>query len=678
MAEGTRAEGATRGERAVQREMDALRRQIEHHNRCYYVLDEPEISDAEYDDLLRRLEALEAAHPALRTSDSPTQRVGAEPREGFATVRHRQQMLSLSNVTTRDELAEFDARVHRLLGRERVAYVVEPKVDGVAIELVYEDGRLAVGSTRGDGSVGEDVTPNLRTIRSIPLRLHDDVRPVPSVLAVRGEVYFPTAEFQALNRARDEAGEPVFANPRNATAGSLKQLDARITARRPLAFACHGAGETTGVTIDSEWALLGAFADWGLRPVPDAARAETLDDVAARYADLEARRDDLPFEIDGLVVKVDDVELQRLLGQVSRSPRWAVAWKFKPRQATTTIVDIFPSVGRTGVLTPAAVLEPVVVGGVTVRNVSLHNMDEVERKDLRIGDTILLERAGDVIPYVVRMLPEKRTGAERVFTMPAACPVCGAEVVRAPEEVAYRCLNVACPARLKQSLRFFGSRGAFDVEGLGEKLVDQLVEKGVVRDLADLYHLDLETLTSLERMGTKSAQNLLAQLERSKHVTLPRFLVGLGIRQVGEATAKALALHFHDLDALMAADLEALQQVRDVGPEVAALIHQFFAEPRNRELVARLRAAGVEPEPIEEVGGPLAGQTFVLTGGLDSMSRAEAQRRIEALGGRVTSSVSAQTSFVVVGTDAGSKVARAEKLGVPRLDEAAFLDKVRG
>jgi len=669
---------APRDEQTTRAEAASLRRQIEHHNRRYYVLDEPEISDAEYDDLLRRLEALEAADPSLRTADSPTQRVGAEPREGFATVRHRQQMLSLSNVMTFEELGEFDARVHRLLGREQVAYVVEPKLDGVAVELVYEDGLLRVGSTRGDGSVGEDVTPNLRTIRSVPLRLHDDQRPVPSVLAVRGEVYFPVDDFRALNRARDEAGEPVFANPRNATAGSLKQLDARITARRPLAFACHGAGEVSGVTIESEWALLQAFADWGLRPVPDAARLETLEEVRAHYTALEERRDDLPFEIDGLVVKVDDAELQRLLGQVSRSPRWAVAWKFKPRQATTTIVDIFPSVGRTGVLTPAAVLEPVVVGGVTVRNVSLHNMDEVERKDLRIGDTILLERAGDVIPYVVRMLPEKRTGAERVFTMPAHCPVCGAEVVRAPEEVAYRCLNVACPARIKQALRFFGSRGAFDVEGLGEKLVDQLVEKGLVRDLADLYALDLAQLTSLERMGTKSAQNLLAQLERSKHVTLPRFLVGLGIRQVGEATAKALALHFSELDAIMDADVDALKEVRDVGPEVAALIHQFFAEPRNRELVERLRAAGVAPEPIEEVAGPLAGLTFVLTGGLDSMSRPEAQRRIEALGGRVASSISAKTSFVVVGTDAGSKAAKAEKLGVARLTEDEFLAKVRG
>jgi DNA ligase (NAD+) len=674
----TRTQAATPGARMarpsrdVRHEAIELRRALAHHDYRYHVLDDPEISDAEYDVLFRRLLALEAAHPELVTPDSPTQRVGAAPQSGFATARHRQQMLSLSNVTTREEMEEFDARVRRLLGRDRVDYVVEPKLDGVAVEVVYEDGALTVGSTRGDGSTGEDVTANLRTIRSVPLRLRDGTRRVPTRLEVRGEVYLPVAAFRALNREREEAGQPVFANPRNSAAGSLKQLDPRITASRPLALACHGVGELTGTAVRTHHELLQAFADWGLRPPPRHRLARTLDDVTDAFAALERERDDLPFEVDGLVVKVNDLELQRLLGQVSRSPRWAVAWKFKPRQATTKVLRIAPSVGRTGVLTPVAELEPVAVGGVTVRNVSLHNMDEVERKDIRVGDTVLLERAGDVIPYVVRVVAEGRGRRGKPFSMPSHCPVCGADVVRPEGEVAYRCLNVSCPARLKQALRFFGSRAALDVEGLGEKLVDQLVERGLVRDLADLFHLDAATLVGLERMGKKSAENLLAQLERSKQTTLPRFLVALGIRQVGEATATALAQHFGTLERLMAASEEELTAVRDVGPEVAAAIHAFFAEQRNREVIARLHAAGVRPAAVQAVAGPLSGKKFVLTGGLGSMTRPEAQRRIEALGGRVVSSVSKETDYVVVGDDPGSKLAKAEKLGVARLDENSF------
>jgi DNA ligase (NAD+) len=661
----------SRPSRDVRHELAELRRAIAYHDHRYHVLDAPEITDAEYDALFRRLQELEKAHPALVTPDSPTQRVGAAPLTAFGTVRHGQQMLSLANVTTRDEMAEFDARVRRLLGRESVEYVVEPKLDGLAVELVYEDGVFVVGSTRGDGIVGEDVTANLRTVRSVPLRLRDG-RPVPRRLELRGEVYLPVAAFRALNREREEAGLPVFANPRNSAAGSLKQLDPRMTAARPLELACHGVGAIDGVTVRTHHELLQAFADWGLRPAPGHRLAKSLDDVANAFAALEAERDALPFEVDGLVVKVNDLELQRLLGQVSRSPRWAVAWKFKPRQATTRILAILPSVGRTGVLTPVAELEAVTVGGVTVRNVSLHNMDEVERKDIRVGDAVLLERAGDVIPYVVRVLPEQRTGGEKRFRMPRRCPVCGGDVVRAEGEVAYRCLNVSCPARLKQAVRFFGSRGAMDVEGLGEKLVDQLVEQGHVHDLADLYRLDAATLAGLERMGKKSAENLVAQLERSKQTTLPRFLVALGIRQVGEATATALAQHFGTLDALMAASVEALTEVRDVGPEVAAAIHQFFAEPHNRMLIRRLLDAGVAPAAVKAVRGPLSGKKFVLTGGLASMTRPEAQRRIEALGGRLVSSVSKETDYVVVGEDAGSKLARAEKLGVTRIDEDEF------
>jgi DNA ligase (NAD+) len=657
----------------VRQEVERLRREIAHHDHRYHVLDAPEISDAEYDELFRRLEALERAHPALVTPDSPTQRVGAAPLAQFGTVRHRHQMLSLQNATTREEVAEFDARVRKFLGADRIVYAGEPKIDGVAVELVYEHGALAVGSTRGDGVVGEDVTANVRTIRSVPLRLRADVRPIPARLEVRGEVYLPLAAFRHLNREREEQGQPVFANPRNSAAGSLKQLDPRVTAARPLDFACHGVGAPEGLQhLGSHAELLAAFADWGLKPVPRTRVFEALDGLFAYYDEVAAVRDDLPFEIDGVVVKVNDWRLQHRLGQISRSPRWAIAWKFKPRQAETRVLDIFPSVGRTGVLTPAAELEPVSVGGVTVRNASLHNMDEVERKDVRIGDRVVVERAGDVIPYVVRVLGERRTGHERKFHMPAHCPVCGADVVRTEGEVAYRCIGRSCPAQLKQSLQFFAARSAMDIEGLGEKLVGQLVDKGLVRDLAGVYDLDEATLVGLERMGKKSAANLRTQIERSKRVPLSRFLVALGIRQVGEATAKALAEHFRTLDAVAHATEERLQEVRDVGPEVARSIRRFFDEPQNQALLERLHAAGVRPEPVERREGPLSGKKVVLTGGLASMTRPEAQRRIEALGGRVVSSVSKETDLVVVGTDAGSKLKKAQQLGIPTLDEDAF------
>jgi len=662
-----------RAAESVEHEIERLRRAIEHHNHRYHVLDDPEITDAEYDELFRRLEALERDHPALVTPDSPTQRVGAAPASGFATVTHRQQMLSLQNATSREEVEEFDARIRKFLARDAIAYTGEPKMDGVAVELVYEQGVLTVGSTRGDGVTGENVTANIRTIKSVPLRLRTGGRAAPRLLEVRGEVYLPLDAFRALNREREEAGLPRFANPRNATAGSLKQLDSRITANRPLDLVCHGVGEVEGASFATQAELLAALAAWGLKPVPQSRVLASVDEVAAYHDDLAARREALPFEIDGVVVKVDDRTLQRRLGQVSRSPRWAVAWKFKPRQATTRVLDIFPSVGRTGVLTPAAEMEPVAVGGVTVRNASLHNMDEVERKDVRIGDHVVIERAGDVIPYVVEVLTERRTGEERRFHMPQHCPVCGAKVVRAEGEVAYRCTGADCPAQLKQRLQFFAHRGAMDIQGLGEKLVEQLVDTGLVKHLPDLYRLDLATLVELERMGEKSATNLLAQIEHSKQTTLPRFLTALGIRQVGDATAKALAEHFRTLDAVVAAPVEALQEVRDVGPEVAASIRQFFDEPRNARLVKQLVAAGVKPAPVERAHGRLAGKKFVLTGGLASMTRPEAQRRIEALGGRVVGSVSKETDYVVVGTDAGSKLKRAEKLGVARLDEDAFL-----
>jgi DNA ligase (NAD+) len=660
----------------VAREVDELRRQLHEHNYRYYVLDDPLIADAEYDALFQRLVELEAAHPELVTPSSPTQRIGAPPLAKFETVRHSVPMLSLTNAGDRDQVREFEERITRMLGRpDPIEYVAEPKMDGVAVELVYEKGVLTVGSTRGDGVHGENVTQNIKTIRSAPLVLqHDGPVAVPKLLEVRGEAFLPIAAFRRLNREREDAGEPPFANPRNATAGSLKQLDPRVTASRPLDLVCHGAGRIEGRRFTTHWELLQALRGWGLKPVPESRLCPDLDAVFAFFDDIEARRDRLPYEVDGLVIKVNSLAIQAELGEISRSPRWAVAFKFKPRQATTRVRSITAHVGRTGTLTPVAELDPVQVGGVTVKSASLHNMDEIERKDIRIGDTVLLERAGDVIPYVVKVITEKRTGRERRFRMPATCPVCGADVVREDEEVAYRCIGPACPAKLKEGLMFFASRGAMDIEGLGEKLVDQLVDQGLVRDVADLYALGEAELVGLERMGKKSAQNLLAAIARSTHTTLPRLLVALGIRHVGETTARTLAAHFGTLERLMAASEEELQEVHDIGPEVAASIRRYFQQPAARHLVKKLEDAGVRIAETATPKGHLRGKTFVLTGGLDSMSRGEAQRRIEALGGRIGSGVSKATDYVVVGHEPGTKLDKARKLKVPTLDERAFLD----
>jgi DNA ligase (NAD+) len=660
-------------------DVEELRRQIRHHNYRYYVLDDPEISDGEFDALFRRLQDLEARHPELFDPTSPTQRVGAPPIDKFETVRRSIPMLSLSNVTNRDEVREFEDRIKRMLDRPvSIAYVAEPKVDGVAVELVYEHGVLTVGSTRGDGLVGENVTQNVKTIRSAPLVLHAaGALPVPRLLEARGEVYLPIEGFRRLNRQREEAGEPVFANPRNAAAGSLKQLDSSITATRPLDLVCHGVGRVEGRTFATHWETLQALKAWGLKPVPNSRVCKNLDAALDFYDDTEARRDELPYEIDGLVIKVNDLALQAELGQIARSPRWAVAYKFKPRQATTRLLDITAHVGRTGTLTPVAHLEPVAVGGVMVKNASLHNMDEIERKDIRIGDTVLLERAGDVIPYVVKVLTERRRGKERRFRMPARCPVCKSAVVREEGEVAYRCIGPTCPAKLKEGLKFFASRAAMDIEGLGDKLIDQLVDRKVVGDVADLYRLREGDLLDLERMAKKSADNLLRAIDRSRTTTLPHFLVALGIRHVGDTTARALARRFHTLDALCEASEEALQEVPDIGPEVAASVHRFFSQAAVRNLIQKLERNGVRIAPVEAPTGPLLGKTFVLTGSLDSMTRAEAQRRIEALGGRVGSSVTKTTDYVVCGADPGSKLEKAKKLKVGTLDEPAFLKLIQ-
>lgn len=652
-----------------------LREEIEAHNRRYYVLDAPTISDEAFDRLFRELQALEAAHPELAVSDSPTQRVGGAPLEAFRSVTHRAPMLSLNNAFDEEEVAAFDRRVREALGVETVDYACEPKFDGLAISLVYEHGAFTQGATRGDGTTGEDVTANLRTVRSIPLRLEGQR---PALLEVRGEVLMYRADFQRLNDRQRERGEKEFVNPRNAAAGSLRQLDPKVTAARPLRFFAYGLGEVEGVQLpDTQHGVLDLLHRLGVPVNAERSVAAGSAGLLAFYRRLQERRPSLPYDIDGVVYKVDRLDFQRQLGFVSRAPRYAVAHKFPAEEASTEVLDIQVQVGRTGALTPVARLRPVFVGGVTVTNATLHNEDEVRRKDVWRGDTVVVRRAGDVIPEVVRVAhPGRREPADR-FEMPARCPECDSAVVRGADEAVARCSGgLFCPAQRRQALLHFASRRAMDIEGLGERIVEQLVDHALVRTPADLYELDAQRLAGLERMGEKSAENLLAALHRSRSTTLARFIFALGIRNVGEATAKDLARHFGDLDALLAADEEALQAVPDVGPVVAASIRDFLAEPHNVEVIEALRRAGVswprEAPPVQ-AAGEASGKTFVLTGALPSLTRDAAAALIESHGGRVSASVSKRTDYVVAGAEAGSKLEKARALGLEILDEDGLL-----
>lgn len=654
-------------------ELDALRRTIEQHNYAYHVLDNPTVPDAEYDRLVRRLQEIESKHPELVTPDSPTQRVGAARLEAFREVRHARPMLSLDNVFNDTELEAFDKRTRERLADadivvEQVQYWAEPKLDGAAISLRYEHGELVFGATRGDGTTGEDVTHNVRTIRSIPLRLRGGAPP--AVLEVRGEVFMPRAGFMAFNKQALERGEKTFVNPRNAAAGSLRQLDPRLAASRPLDAFFYALGEVSDGVLSGmkeQSGIIELLAAFGLRTCPEAKPVEGVTGCLDYYVAIGRERSALPYDIDGVVYKVNRLDWQRELGFVSRAPRWAIAHKFPAQEELTVLRGVEFQVGRTGALTPVARLEPVFVGGVTVSNATLHNMDEVERKGVRIGDTVIVRRAGDVIPEIVAVVLDRRPKDAHAVTLPSKCPVCGSDVERGEGEAVARCIGgLVCPAQRKEAIRHFASRRAMNIEGFGEKLVNQLVDKGLVKTPADLYRLTAEQLVELERLGEKSAQKLIAAVERSKETTYARFLFGLGIGNVGEATALALANDLRTLEELLVADEERLQQVQDVGPVVAAAIHAFFHEPHNVEVIKALLDAGIRwpaaPPKSREL--PLLGKTYVITGSLQSMTRDEAKARLQALGAKVAGSVSKKTSALIVGADPGSKLQTAESLNV--------------
>jgi DNA ligase (NAD+) len=659
---------------AVERDIEKLREEIRYHEHRYYVLDDPEISDVKFDEMMRRLQKMEEEHPDLVTPDSPTQRVGGEPAEEFAKVRHSAPMLSLDNTYSVDELRDFDRRVRELSGRKQVPYVAELKLDGLSMALTYEDGVLTRGLTRGDGIMGEDVTQNVKTIRSVPLKI--DSRKLaaiggPKRFEVRGEVIMTHKAFRAANEQREKSGESPFANPRNAAAGTIRQLDPKVVAQRNLDIFLYYLLVHGRPPLKEHWKVLEALSDLGFKVNPYRTLAKSFDDLTGYIQEMEPQREKLEYEIDGVVVKVNEIGLWDELGMTAKSPRWAIAYKYPAHQETTRVKDIRAQVGRTGTLTPVADLEPVSVGGVTVSHATLHNMDEVERLGVKIGDTVLIQRAGEVIPQVLKVIRHAPDGRE--FRMPKTCPVCGGDVIRVEGEVAYRCVNAACPAQLKESLLHFASRHALNINGLGESLVDQLVDKKIVQDVADLYSLNEDQLANLDRMGKKSAQNVLGEIKKSKQADLARLIYAIGIRFVGERTAQFLAGHFGSMDKLMEAAPKDLYEVEEIGPKVAQSIVEFFHEKRNRDVIEKLRRAGLQFEQKKRrTGGSLEGLQFVLTGSLPSLSREEATRMIEEAGGRVTGSVSMKTNYVVVGSDPGSKLQKARAQGVDTIDEAGL------
>jgi DNA ligase (NAD+) len=655
--------------KAAEQEIEKLRESLHRHEHLYYVLDQPEISDAEYDRLMRRLQELEAQHPELVTPDSPTQRVGGKPREGFVKVPHSSPMLSLDNALNEDEMREFDRRVRSLLGDAPYAYVAELKLDGLSMAVHYEDGRMHQAITRGDGLVGEDVTENARTMRTLPLRTRSDL----ATFEVRGETIMPRKSFEKLNAERQEQQLSLFANPRNAAAGALRALEPSVTASRQLEYFAYFLLVDGRFSMDSQWDSLQALEKMGFKVDPYKAKCATLDDVLEFYRTWEQKRESLPYEIDGVVVKIDSVRQQGALGWTAKAPRWAVAFKFAAQQAETMVEDIQVFVGRTGALTPVAFLQPVAIGGVTVSRASLHNEDEIGRLGVEIGDRVLVERSGDVIPKVVRVVSQGRE--RRRFRMPKHCPVCGGDIVREEGEAASRCINTNCPARLKESVSHFVHRGVMDIDGMGFVLVDQLVTRGLVKSVADIYDLTLDQLLELDRMGQKSVEKILRNIDASRKQPLPRVLNGLGIPFVGERTAQILAETFGSLDAIMTAGADALQQAEEVGPKVSESIRQFFHERRNRELVERLRKAGLTFEHTvrKKAAGALTGKVFVLTGTLPGLSREDAKSRIESEGGKVTGSVSKKTDYVVAGADPGSKLDKANELGVAVIGETELL-----
>ncbi|HXG30310.1 MAG TPA: NAD-dependent DNA ligase LigA [Thermodesulfobacteriota bacterium] len=656
----------------ARKRIEELRREIERHNYLYYVENNPEISDSEYDALVEELKRLESLYPDLITPDSPTQRVSGLVAEGFKPVEHRTPMMSIDNITTEEEALEFDRRVRRFLGiTHEIEYTAEPKFDGVSASLTYEKGVFTQGATRGDGRVGEDVTANIKTIKTIPLRLRNG-SPLPELIEVRGEVVLPIESFRKLNRELAEAGEPIFANPRNAASGSLRQLDSSITARRPLDFYAWGVGEVIGHEFKTEWEVMERLRKWGFKVEKRIMRCKNIKEAISYHHEMEAIRDELPYEADGVVIKVDRRDYQRELGTTAKHPRWSIAYKFKPRQATTRIRDIVVQVGRMGLLTPVAELDPIRIGGVTVSRATLHTEDIIREKDIRIGDTVLVERAGDVIPEIIKPIVEKRTGKERRFNMPERCPSCGTRVEK--EGSYYYCPSLSCPAQIKGRLKHLASRRAFDIEGLGEKIVEQLMKEGLIKDLADVFYLKKEDLIGLERFADKSASNLEEEIKKSKRIPFDRFIYALSIRHVGERLSQVLAENFPSLEALMEASEERLMEIPTVGPEVARSITGFFRERRNREVIEKMISAGVKIEykPSARKGDKLKGQTFVFTGTLRSFTREEAKRLVEEQGGRVSSSVTRKTNYVVVGEEPGSKLDVARSLGIPILDEEGF------